>query len=133
MLTSILGARLRWHQANGWVFDPVIVGPDIIEYTLTKAPHAGRHAIQHFYYQRVAPGIETTAWYEESGAIVHITWYLETQTTHRFGLFLRGSPKISASIGATTRTRHSSRKLESLFHSGRIGPGASGTTTATSR
>jgi phenolic acid decarboxylase len=84
MLTSILGARLSWYQADGWVFDPVIVGPDIIEYTLAKGPHAGRHAIQHFYYQRVAPGVETTVWYEESGAIVHITWYLETQTTHRF-------------------------------------------------
>jgi hypothetical protein len=66
------------------VFDPVIVGPDIIEYTLAKDPHAGRHAIQHFYYQRVAPGVETTVWYEESGAIVHITWYLERQTTYRF-------------------------------------------------
>jgi hypothetical protein len=32
MLTSILGARLSWYQADGWVFDPVIVGPDIIEY-----------------------------------------------------------------------------------------------------
>src|SRR5258708_1421901 len=84
MLTSILGARLSWYQANGWVFDPVIVGPDIIEYTLAKGQHAGRHAIQHFYYQRVAPGVETTVWYEESGAIVHIRWYLETQTTHRF-------------------------------------------------
>jgi phenolic acid decarboxylase len=84
VLTSILGARLRWHQADGWVFDPVIVGPDIIEYTLKEGPHAGRHAIQHTYYQRVAPGIETTAWYEESGAIVHITWYLAAQTTHRF-------------------------------------------------
>jgi phenolic acid decarboxylase len=41
-------------------------------------------AIQHFYYQRVAPRIETTSWYEESGAVVHITWYLETQTMHRF-------------------------------------------------
>jgi hypothetical protein len=40
MLTSILGARLSWYQANGWVFDPVIVGPDIIEYTLAKGPHA---------------------------------------------------------------------------------------------
>jgi hypothetical protein len=80
MLTSILGARLSWYQTDGWVFDPVIVGPDIIEYTLAKGPHA----IQHFYYQRVAPGVETTFWYEESGAIVHITWYLETQTTHRF-------------------------------------------------
>jgi phenolic acid decarboxylase len=84
ILTSILGARLSWHQANGWVFDPVIVGPDIIEYTLAKGPHAGRHAIQHFHYQRVAPGVETTVWYEESGALVHITWYLETLTTHRF-------------------------------------------------
>jgi phenolic acid decarboxylase len=84
MLTSILGARLRWHLAGGWVFDPVIVGPDFIEYTLKKGPHAGRHAIQRTYYQRVAPGVESTAWYEESGAIVHMTWYLETRTVHRF-------------------------------------------------
>ena len=49
-----------------------IVGPDNVEYTLTAGPHAGRHAIQHFYYQRVAPGVETTVWYEESGALVHI-------------------------------------------------------------
>ena len=84
MLTSILGARLSWHQANGWVFEPVIFGPDNVDYRLKEGPHAGRHAIQHFYYQRVAPGVETTVWYEESGALVHITWYLETQTTHRF-------------------------------------------------
>jgi hypothetical protein len=63
MLTSILGARLRWHFANGWVFEPVIVGPDVIDYTLKEGPHAGRHAIQHFYYQRVAFGVETTVWY----------------------------------------------------------------------
>src|SRR3979490_1087869 len=84
MLTSILGARLSWHFANCWVFEPAIVGPDIVDYTLKEGPHAGRHAIQHFYFQRVAPGVETTVWYEESGALVHITWYLETQTTHRF-------------------------------------------------
>jgi phenolic acid decarboxylase len=84
MLTSILGARLSWHFANGWVFEPAIVGPDIVDYTLKEGPHAGRHAIQHFYFQRVAPGVETTVWYEESGALVHITWYLETQTVHRF-------------------------------------------------
>jgi phenolic acid decarboxylase len=84
MLTSILGQRMSWHFANGWVFEPVIFGSDNVEYTLTAGPHAGRHAIQHFYYQRVAPGVETTVWYEESGALVHITWYLESQTTHRF-------------------------------------------------
>ncbi len=28
MLTSILGARLSWHFANGWVFEPAIVGPE---------------------------------------------------------------------------------------------------------
>jgi phenolic acid decarboxylase len=66
MLTSILGARLSWHFANGWVFEPAIVGPDIVDYTLKEGPHAGRHAIQHFYYQRVAPGVETTVWYEEA-------------------------------------------------------------------
>ena len=84
MLPSILGARLSWHQANGWVFEPVVFGPDVVDYHLKEGPHAGRHAIQHFHYQRVAPGVETTVWYEESGALVHITWYLETQTTHRF-------------------------------------------------
>jgi thiosulfate reductase cytochrome b subunit len=26
MLTSILGARLSWHFANGWVFETAIVG-----------------------------------------------------------------------------------------------------------
>ena len=40
MLDSILGARLSWHFANGWVFEPAIVGPDIVEYTLTAGPHA---------------------------------------------------------------------------------------------
>ena len=84
MLDSILGARLSWHFAGGWVFDPAIVGPDSVEYSLKEGPHAGRHAIQRFYYQRVAPGVETTAWYEESGAVVHMTWYLQTQTVHRF-------------------------------------------------
>src|SRR5580692_893298 len=57
MLNTILGARLSWHFANGWVFEPAIVGPDIVDYTLKEGPHAGRHAIQHFYYQRVAPGV----------------------------------------------------------------------------
>jgi hypothetical protein len=28
MFDSILGARLSWHFANGWVFEPAIVGPD---------------------------------------------------------------------------------------------------------
>jgi len=26
MITSILGARLSWHFANGWVFEPAIAG-----------------------------------------------------------------------------------------------------------
>jgi phenolic acid decarboxylase len=83
MLNTILGARLSWHFANGWVFEPAIVGPDIVDYTLKEGPHAGRHAIQHFYYQRVAPGVETTVWYEESGALVHITWLAEDMTVYR--------------------------------------------------
>ena len=28
MLPSILGARLSWHFANGWVFEPAIVRPE---------------------------------------------------------------------------------------------------------
>ena len=67
MLTSILGQRLSWH-IGGWVFEPAVVGPNTIDYVLKEGPHAGRHAIQRFYYQRVAPGVETTVWYEESGA-----------------------------------------------------------------
>jgi hypothetical protein len=31
MLTGILGARLRWHQADGWVFDPVIVCDKLLQ------------------------------------------------------------------------------------------------------
>jgi hypothetical protein len=48
-----------------WVFEPAIVGPDTVDDTLKACPHAGRHAMQHFYYQPVAPGVETTLWYEE--------------------------------------------------------------------
>src|SRR6478609_197362 len=87
MLASILGARLSWHFANGWVFEPAIVGPDIVEYTLTAGPHAGRHAIQHFYYQRVAPGVETTVWYEESQTVHRFAalpaWLAEDMTVYR--------------------------------------------------
>jgi hypothetical protein len=60
MLTSILGERLSWHFAGGWVFESAVVGPGTIDYVLKEDPHAGRHAIQHFFYQRVASGIETT-------------------------------------------------------------------------
>jgi phenolic acid decarboxylase len=74
------------HLADGWVFDPFGVGPDIVEYTQSEGPHAGRHAIYHTYYQRVARGIKTSAWYEESGALVNFTWYLEPQTLHRFAV-----------------------------------------------
>lgn len=84
MLTTILGTTIRWHQSGDWVFDPFQVRADRVEYTLAQGPHIGRHATQVFDYQKVAPGVETTAWYEESGAVVHVTWYLETRTTHRF-------------------------------------------------
>jgi phenolic acid decarboxylase len=84
MIASVLGQKLSWHFANGWVFEPAIVGPDHVEYTLKEGPHVGRHAIQRFFYHRVAPGVESTVWYEESGAVVHMTWYLESQTVHRF-------------------------------------------------
>jgi phenolic acid decarboxylase len=83
MLTSILGARLSWHLANGWVLEPAIVGSDIVDYHLKEGPQAGRHAIQHFYYQRVAPGVETTSGTRKWRGR-HMTWYLETQTMHRF-------------------------------------------------
>ncbi|MFC4945101.1 phenolic acid decarboxylase [Pseudonocardia sp. GCM10023141] len=84
MLSTILGTRLRWFEADGWVFDPVIVGADTIDYTVKEGPHAGRHAVQRIHYHRIAPGIELTSWHEEVGTIVNIVWYLESQTTHRF-------------------------------------------------
>jgi hypothetical protein len=96
VIDTILGKRFRWFQASTWhqegdvntpqmwQFNPVFVGPDFIEYTLVEGPHVGRHAIQRTVYHRVAPGIESTAWCEESGGVIHITWYLESQTSHRF-------------------------------------------------
>ena len=83
MVPTILGTKFRWIQPGGWVFDPVIIGPDTIDYTLTAGPHTGRHAVHRTYFHRVAPGIETTSWYEETGTVVHIIWYLESQTSHR--------------------------------------------------
>ena len=62
MLNTILGARLSWHFANGWVFEPAIVGPDIVDYTLMKEAIRRTACHPHFYYQRVAPGVETTVW-----------------------------------------------------------------------
>jgi hypothetical protein len=41
MLTSILGARLSWDFANGSVFEPVIVGPDIVDYRLKEGRTLG--------------------------------------------------------------------------------------------
>ncbi|MCW1100259.1 phenolic acid decarboxylase [Streptomyces sp. RS2] len=84
MLNTILGAKIHWTQPGGWVFNPVYVGPDTIDYTVAKGPHAGRHAVQHAHFHRVAPGIELTSWYEETGTVVNVIWYLESQTTHRF-------------------------------------------------
>ncbi|MFE0875974.1 phenolic acid decarboxylase [Streptomyces smyrnaeus] len=84
MLQTILGTTFRWYQPNGWVFSPVQVGPDSIDYTVESGPHAGRHAVQPTYYHRVAPNIELTSWYEEVGTVVSIIWYLESQTSHRF-------------------------------------------------
>jgi phenolic acid decarboxylase len=84
MLTTILGKTIRWYQSGDWIFDPFQIRADRVKYTLAQGPHTGRHATQLFDYQQVAPGVETTVWYEETGALVHITWYLQTQTTHRF-------------------------------------------------
>src|ERR1700732_4340037 len=41
MLPSILGARLSRHFGDGWVFEPAIVGPDLVEYSHKEGPHAG--------------------------------------------------------------------------------------------
>jgi len=35
VLTGILGARLSWHFASGWVFEPVIAGVDSVDHSLS--------------------------------------------------------------------------------------------------
>jgi len=84
MGNSVVGKKLRWYEPDGLMFEPVMVGTDTIEYTVVKGDRAPRHAIQKMLYYRIAPGIEATGWYEESGAIVHIIWFWESQTTQRF-------------------------------------------------
>jgi hypothetical protein len=105
MLTSILGARLSWHFAGGRVFDPAIVGPDSVDYSLTEGLHAARHAVQRFYYQRVAPGAETTAWYEKSVAVVHMTWTCRHERCTLSLLFLPGWPKTRPCAACRCRCR----------------------------
>jgi phenolic acid decarboxylase len=100
MIQTILGAKIRWIQPNGWIFDPVIIGPDTIDYTLAAGPHTGRHAVHKTYFHRIAPGIEATSWYEETGTVVHIIWYLQTQTTHRVAALPRWAQEdMQALIG----------------------------------
>src|SRR5258708_20052594 len=55
MLTIILGARLSWHFANAWVFEPAIVGPDSVKFSPKKVPHLLPPAIHLFFYQRPSP------------------------------------------------------------------------------
>ena len=69
-IKTILGKRLQWREVSGWVFEPVLVGPDTIEYTVKEGPHAGRHAVHPAHYHRIAPGIELTSWHEEVGTVV---------------------------------------------------------------
>jgi phenolic acid decarboxylase len=129
LLTSILGARLSRHFANGWVFEPAIVGPDIVDYTVKEGSHAGRDAIQHFYFQRVAPGVETTVVRGKWRARPYSLVFRDT-TVHRFAAL---PAWLAEDMTVTTKTPRSSRKSESLFRSGRIGPGTSSTMTAISR
>ncbi|NKY41858.1 phenolic acid decarboxylase [Nocardia cerradoensis] len=96
MIHSMMGRTIRWFEADWydptaeiytpqvWRFEPVKFGAHTIEYTLQEGPHAGRHAIQRVHYLNIAPGIESTVWTEESGAVVHITWFLEAQTSFRY-------------------------------------------------
>src|SRR5260370_3743969 len=60
MLNTILGARLSWHFANGLIFEPAIVGPDIVDYPLNARPHTGPHPTHPFYSSQESPGVDTT-------------------------------------------------------------------------
>jgi phenolic acid decarboxylase len=119
MLKTILGSRIRWHQPNGWIFNPVTFRPGKIEYTVQEGPHAGRHAIQHMHYHRIVPGIELTSWYEETGAVVNIIWNLESQTTHRFAAI----PKwVAEDIQSTARDNQDESFLADIRAAAAKGP-----------
>ncbi|HET6501533.1 MAG TPA: phenolic acid decarboxylase [Amycolatopsis sp.] len=121
-LTTILGARLRWHHPNNWLFDPVVIGPDTIDYTVREGPHAGRHAVQPTHYHRIAPGIELTSWYEEVGTVVTIVWYLETQTTHRFAAIPAWAAQDIGRIAADNQDPEYLEKVARLAADGSDGP-----------
>jgi phenolic acid decarboxylase len=121
-LNTILGARLSLHQPNGWIFDPVVVGPDTIDYTVREGPHAGRHAVQPTHYHRIAPGVEQTSWYEEIGTVVTIIWYLETQTIHRFAAIPAWAAEDIGRIAADNKDPEYLEKVERLAADGPDGP-----------
>lgn len=100
MLHSIIGTPLRLHLPNGWEFEPWFTGADYIEYTLTKGPHKGRHAIQHPTIRRPAPGVETLNWYEETGTTVHLTWHLASRTVDRWASVPRWLADVDMAISA---------------------------------
>jgi phenolic acid decarboxylase len=96
MVDTMLGKAIRWHQSGlyyadskegfepqPWLFEPMKIAADHIEYTLVKGPHAGRKGVQRIYYQRVSSNVEFLSWCEESGTVLHVTWFLDSQTTHR--------------------------------------------------
>ncbi|WP_433635521.1 phenolic acid decarboxylase [Nocardia sp. CA-120079] len=100
MLNSIVGKKLRLYLPNGWVFEPWITGPDYIEYTLTAGPHEGRHAIQKPTYRRLADNVEFLGWYEETGTVVTLTWFLGPQTVARYAAVPKWLADVDMSISA---------------------------------
>jgi len=110
-----------------WVFDPVIVGPDIIEYTLTKAPHADGTPSSILLQRSLQDRDHRLV--RESGAIRPYHVVLETQTTHRFWAFPACSRRFQRLSGRQPGPAFI-EKIGTLHHSARTGPGALGTTTA---
>jgi len=122
LIKTILGARIRWYQPNGWVFNPVILLPDTIDYTVQVGPHAGRHAIHHIHYHRITQGVELTSWYEETGAVVNIVWYLESQTSHRFAALPKWAADEIESIAGDNQDESFLARVREAARKGPDGP-----------
>jgi phenolic acid decarboxylase len=122
VIRTILGTKIRWFEVNGWVFDPVVLRPDTIDYTVQEGPHAGRHAIQKIHYHRIAPNVEQTSWYEETGTVVNIIWYLDAQTTHRFAALPRWASDDIASIAGDNQDPAFLERVRKAAQKGPDGP-----------
>jgi hypothetical protein len=126
MLTSIIGTRLSLHFANGWVFEPAIVGPDKRGRTLDGMQSSTSTTSGWLQELRPRSGTRRAGLSSISPGI----WSRRRCTA--LPRFPPGWRKTSRSIAATIKTPHSLRISGNLVQRSRIGRGTSSTTMATS-